>query len=635
MSELNHSQTKFYRNAEIVLDTFNEESRTFEISFSSETPVLRDDGLYEVLDHSPNSVDLSLLNQNGKVFADHKTDVRNHIGNIDSAWLVTEEKIGRAKITLGDSTTAKDIISNIRANTPPGISIGYTLNPKKIVKESESVYRVMQWAPYEISAVGIPADYNVGFFRSLINTKNSEEVLENISNDVNQSASALENVKEDEKTTINNSNLRSQKMENTENKEVIVDVAAQIATERKRVATITSLSDEFSHISEVRSLATKAIADGKDISTFQAEILARMKTAPAQINFGQGAKVEANAETDKKRGFKNFTEFVSTVRSYSIGAGVSQEIQTRAAPSVFANVSNGADGGFAIPPEFATQIADFGSTEDSLLPLTTNLSVSGNSMRIPFNATQPWASGIQAYWRDEAATATQTKHALDNVQLNLHSLMAFCPATDELLSDSPAMAQFILTGMNRAVNYKINDAIINGLGTTQPLGILQSGGLVSVAKEGSQAADTVVAANVAKMLSRVIQGQGSNLVWIIHPDVFPQLVTMTLGDQPIWTNSFKELPNGALLGKPILLSDTCATVGDVGDIILANMNGYYAITKQNGIEFAESMHLWFDQGLNAFRLTFRMDGRPALAAPISPAKGSNTRGHFVTLAARA
>jgi hypothetical protein len=34
------------------------------------------------------------------------------------------------------------------------------------------------------------------------------------------------------------------------------------------------------------------------------------------------------------------------------------------------------------------------------------------------------------------------------------------------------------------------------------------------------------------------------------------------------------------------------------------------------------------------RLTFRMDGQPALASAITPPNSANTRSHFVTLAAR-
>ena len=77
------------------------------------------------------------------------------------------------------------------------------------------------------------------------------------------------------------------------------------------------------------------------------------------------------------------------------------------------------------------------------------------------------------------------------------------------------------------------------------------------------------------------------------------------------------------------------TVGDQGDIVLANMAGYRAITKAGGEEFSESMHLWFDQDVTAFKLIFRMDGQPALTSAVTPPNSAVTRSHFVALAARA
>ena len=52
------------------------------------------------------------------------------------------------------------------------------------------------------------------------------------------------------------------------------------------------------------------------------------------------------------------------------------------------------------------------------------------------------------------------------------------------------------------------------------------------------------------------------------------------------------------------------------------------------VQMAQSMHLWFDYDMSAFRWTFRVDGMPWLSAPVDPAKGTTKRAHFVTLATR-
>ena len=90
-----------------------------------------------------------------------------------------------------------------------------------------------------------------------------------------------------------------------------------------------------------------------------------------------------------------------------------------------------------------------------------------------------------------------------------------------------------------------------------------------------------------------------------------------------------------MLGRPVIFTEHNKTVGDKGDIVFADPKGYYAPIKNGGVKFAQSMHLFFDYDVEAFRWTFRMGGQPFLSGPVSSANGSNTKSHFVTLAARA
>jgi HK97 family phage major capsid protein len=607
-----------YRAVELDQSTINETERTFEITFSTETPVQRN-SLVEILDHGQNSVDLSILNSQARVFVEHSTDVRDQIGAIINSWIDSATRRGKALIRLGQSKTAKDILDNINAGVFPGISVGYVIND--FIEESKNVFRVTKWSPFEISTVGLAADVNAGFFRSLEKDEKTLEIN-------NQDKLTLHREKE--------KNPMEQQTIETRAAEPVIDVQKFIAEERKRSSDINALADAFSYIENIRSIAQDSISKGDSVADFQSQILSKVQATRTteSIKFGQAIEVKDNVENDPKKGFRNFGEFTSLVIATSRGNGIPSEIQKRAAPSVFANVTNGDAGGYAIPEGFANEILDVKTDQTSLLQFANQTPVNGNNMTFPFNEKQPWSGGVQAFWRNEGDAATQSKPTLNRLRLDLEPLTALCPVTDEMLADSTAMAQFLQNNMNEAIVWKLNNAIINGTGTDQPLGILTSSGTVSVAKESAQAADTIVAKNLANMYGRMIK-QGGNLVWIAHPDTFAQIITLTLGDKSIWSDNFKDMPNGALLGKPLVLSDACATLGDKGDIILADMNGYYAITKAGGAEFAQSMHLWFDQSIQAFRLTFRMDGSPILNTAITPAKGTNSRGFFATVDARA
>jgi HK97 family phage major capsid protein len=91
---------------------------------------------------------------------------------------------------------------------------------------------------------------------------------------------------------------------------------------------------------------------------------------------------------------------------------------------------------------------------------------------------------------------------------------------------------------------------------------------------------------------------------------------------------------GSLYGIPVMPIEYAATLGTVGDIILADLSAYASGT-QGGVDSAMSMHLRFDYAETAFRFMFAVDGQPWLASPITPYKGgSNTLSPFVALATR-
>ena len=90
-----------------------------------------------------------------------------------------------------------------------------------------------------------------------------------------------------------------------------------------------------------------------------------------------------------------------------------------------------------------------------------------------------------------------------------------------------------------------------------------------------------------------------------------------------------------LLGYSIDWKEHCKTLGDKGDLQLVSPKGYYAARRTSGVQFASSMHLYFDYAIQAFRWTFRFGGQPHLSAPVAPANGANTKSHFVTLDERA
>lgn len=348
-------------------------------------------------------------------------------------------------------------------------------------------------------------------------------------------------------------------------------------------------------------------------------------------------------------GFANMGEFCRAVKNGVLQPSqMDQRLIQNASMSTYGNEGVGADGGFAVPPEWSSAIMQAVSGEDSLLSLTDQQRVSGNSITFPTDETTAWQTtgGILGYWDSESAAITQSKPSLKDVTVKLNRLTALVPMTEELLEDAPAMSAYVTRKAGEKLAFKVNDAIINGTGVGQPLGIMTAPCTVSQAKVTSQVAATFHADNAAAMMARLPAGSFGRSVWLINQDVVPQILkmgfaittaaggasgagAMYLPPNGLATSS----PYGSLLGRPIIVTEACATLGTVGDVILADMTKYLTVVK-GAMKADTSIHLWFDQNAVAFRFVMRMNGQPWLSAAIARKNGSNTLSHFITLATR-
>jgi HK97 family phage major capsid protein len=396
-------------------------------------------------------------------------------------------------------------------------------------------------------------------------------------------------------------------------------------------------SEKFEQL-EAKHEAEQAVAAKRErmasIKAEQAESAGRVvKPMPRVEHISEGIERDPNA------GFGDLGDFAHAVASScKPGAQVDDRLRVLAAPSSPAK-GFADDGGYAVPTGMRDSIwAEVYGSKDDVIGLVDQEPTNSNAVELVKDETTPWGStGVKAYWGAEGAQLTASQLDLSGELVRLHKVHALVNASSEILEDGPRLASRLQVAAPAAIRYEVGDAIINGNGVGKPLGMLNSGSLVTVAKESGQAAATIVDDNITKMYSRLLASGVSRAVWFVNQDVFSQLAALTLGDQPIWLppNGLAGGPLGTLLGRPVYSIEHCATLGTVGDIILADPTGYYMPVKAGGTRFDSSMHLYFDYDMMSFRWTFRCGGRPYLSNAISPAKGSNTRSQIIALATRA
>jgi len=338
-------------------------------------------------------------------------------------------------------------------------------------------------------------------------------------------------------------------------------------------------------------------------------------------------------------------QLVSIIEAGRPGGRVDPRLYTAAATGLNETVPS--EGGFLVQQDFVNDLLQ-DTFETGILAKRCRrqqISSASNSMKINGVDETSRAStrfgGIIGYWEEEAAEKTASKPKFRKIELNLHKLIGLCYATDELLADAAALESFIRAAFPSEFGFLVDDAIINGTGAGQPLGILNAGCLVSVAAETGQKAATIVAENVEKMWSRMFARSLPNAEWFINQMCYPQLFQMShavgTGGIPVFLppGGISTAPYGALFGRPVTPIEQCAALGTAGDIIFADMNGYI-LGEKGGLRTDVSIHVRFIYDESVFRFVLRLDGQPVRATVLTPYKGGSgaTQSHFIAIATR-
>ena len=165
------SQTRAFDASYIRAVEGEGNERRFLLSFSSEEPYERFWGK-EILDHSPEAIDLSRLSSTGVLLFNHNRD--KVLGKVLRAWV--ENRRGMAEVEFDTDEASEVIFQKVKNGTLKGVSIGYRIevtedvHPGKISSDGRFIGPcsiAKQWFPYEISIVSVPADTTVGVGREL------------------------------------------------------------------------------------------------------------------------------------------------------------------------------------------------------------------------------------------------------------------------------------------------------------------------------------------------------------------------------------------------------------------------------------------------------------------------------------
>lgn len=425
------------------------------------------------------------------------------------------------------------------------------------------------------------------------------------------------------------------------------DKKAQLAAEFKAMYDkITAENREATEEEDARfDLINKQVAATDKLIRRAEQLREAQRQDEAKPADKSGPVVESIHNREQDRPWRTMAEFFDAVRVAERGAFD---------PRLFAANPTGlgqqvpSEGGFLVAPQFSTEIWNrMADLPGNLLAMCDQYTVTGDSLTFNANAETSRAEGslyggIRSYWISEADEMTASKPKFRQLKLEPQQLVTLVYCTDKLLNNAgPALEQYISRAAADSILHTTNKAILQGTGAGQPLGILNSACVVSVAKETNQPGVTVNQKNISKMWARLHPLARPTSVWLHNVDVEPQLdalsttVTNIAGTENVggFADKVFDPERRTLKGRPLVAAEWCKTLGTVGDLVLADMRGY-AAGVTGSVRTDVSMHVRFIYAETAFRFVFAVDGQPWLASAITPAEGSNTLTSFVTLATR-
>jgi len=303
--------------------------------------------------------------------------------------------------------------------------------------------------------------------------------------------------------------------------------------------------------------------------------------------------------------------------------------------------------GALIPPTLNTMLLDAAMETAVIRPMATVIPIS--TLQIQLDKLKDYDrsggliyGGLYAVWSAENAslTASQPKHEV--ISLNLHALHILAYASHQALRFAPFdLGGYLLPKMASAITWKEEDGFINGSGSGMPLGVLNAPAKVELTKQTGQSttANKLVTANVDQMIARIkIEKMASTCFMYNRPDLYEYLVALS---RPVGTGgqmallyspiSVADSRTAQLCGLPCIDSEHVPAAAAAGAMFITDWSQYIIADDRMGAEIAQSMHLKFDYGQNAYRIIKYVDGQPSNTSAFTRFKGTNTTSSIIAM----
>lgn len=313
------------------------------------------------------------------------------------------------------------------------------------------------------------------------------------------------------------------------------------------------------------------------------------------------------------------------------------------------NEGSNSQGGYAVKPEWADKIWDKARDYPRLLDRTERIPISGDTLNIPSLLETSLADGsrhggVLGYWLAEGAPATSSYPALTQTQCVIQTNVVFAYSTIQLLQDSniEPFDRFIAKYAGLELVWQENQAVTQGAGTTQPVGILNQPALITVTKSSNDSAAMFGMDDLAKMVRSLYRPCRKRAVFLVTPEAYAVLQQMayvnvagTVTTYPAYGLTFNFADEIPLRygGIGMIEWEGLPQLGNVGDIILADLS--QLVTAEKPMLYADVSN---DYAFNTLQVSYRFyrryDIRSPWTAPLSAPDNHYSYSPFIALQSR-
>lgn len=292
---------------------------------------------------------------------------------------------------------------------------------------------------------------------------------------------------------------------------------------------------------------------------------------------------------------------------------------------------SGGVGGYLVPYEWAYgMLRDV--AEDSVFWSRAFVQPMGSeTLMLPFpapdtsigiNEVTNLLGGMRMFWKStQSAGMTESDPQFENIQLNAQDLAGYQVASNQLAMDFPGLDAFLRQLCTRAIEWYSDQAFFQGVGTGQPLGIVNGPGSLLVTRN---VANAVAQVDVANMWEQLLPQAKKRAVWAMSPTAAQNLLNLTGLGGLLYLIPGEDGSEGLLYGRPIYETEKLPSIGTTGDVCLFDPSLYAVGYRGLWIDFSDQAPAQFQQYQSVWRTVCRLDGTPMLRKYMTLANQSST-----------